>query len=112
MTQEKYELRIHKIKNLKDKVAYVLLNDKQARDCDVRLTCLVWFKFQEKDLFKNQEDVWSVQLRDMQKLPRADNVSRWRRKIQNEDGFWLPTTWEVARKRNINKIAWRNALGV
>lgn len=106
-----YEHRVEKIKQLKDKVDYILSNDVKARDCDNRLANLVWYEFYRDLLFKDSEGVWSVRLRYIEQLPQRSAIERVRRTIQNTEGKYLPTSWEVAQKRGINEFVWREALG-
>lgn len=51
-----------------------------------------------------------VLLEDLFDLPREDNVKRIRAKF-NEEGLYLPTSEEVAKRRNMNIPEWREAMG-
>lgn len=95
---------------LKHKVRNILEQDTEARNCDVRLTCLIWLTYHDHLLFKDDQGVASVRLRNIINLPKEDAISRWRRKVQ-EGGEFLPTKWEVAKKRGMNKEEWELALG-
>ena len=47
-----------------------------------------------------------VGLVEIMKLPREDNVKRIRAIIQNEEGRFLPTTQQVAKRRDIEMDKW------
>ena len=99
---------------LKDQVAYVLENYPETRDSDIKLTLRIWRSFYEELLIPGGEySDAAVSLRDIPKLPREDNVKRYRAYFQNDpvNPRWLPTREDVAAARRMNIEAWRSALG-
>ena len=94
------------IKTLKQKVIEVLKKYPETRNDDILLTTQIWREFYWSHL---EDD--KIALRDLHKVPREDHVKRIRAKIQNEEGLYLPTSWIVAKKRNINEDVWREYLG-
>lgn len=94
------------IQTLKTKVEIVLEKFPETRNDDVALTIKVWRVFHKEKL--NFE---YVKLSDLFALPREDTIKRVRAQIQNKDKRFLPTVWEVAKKRQINEETWRNAMG-
>ena len=93
------------IKTLKMKVETVLENYPETRNDDIALTIQVWRVFHKEKL--NFE---YVKLSDLVQLPREDNIKRVRAQIQNKEKRFLPTDWEVAKKRQINEENWREAM--
>jgi hypothetical protein len=91
------------LKTLKSQVRYILENNIESRNSDITLMIEVWKKF-----YGVQENIDLYQLYD---LPREDNIKRIRAKFQNEDGLYLPTTWEVAKRRGIEENKWRVFMG-
>lgn len=75
----------------------------ETRDSDITLTLKIWKEFYGISGVINVNQLYD--------LPREDNIKRWRAYIQNEEGRYLPTMWEVARKRGINREVWERALG-
>lgn len=98
------------IKTLKRKVEYVLISWPETRNSDIELTHRIWKVFHRGDLAQSNGKTL-VYLDAMFKLPREDNVKRIRAKFQNEKGLYLPTSWEVAKKRNINELVWHSVMG-
>lgn len=96
-----------KIKNLRIAIIGILQENVKARDSDQYLTIMVWMKYYPESIVELQDGSKAVKLRDVMILPREDNVKRIRAKIQNEEGMYLPTSMEVARKRGINEEVWK-----
>ena len=91
------------MKTLKEKVIYCLTKYEEARNCDIKLTNAVWYEFFQGLLFVNEYKQISVELNNIYKLPREDNIRRIRAVIQNEENRLLPTKPEVIKKRNIKQ---------
>lgn len=66
-------------------------------------------KFESK--FAAGSEKYFVNVESLFDLPREDAVKRIRAQIQNDDGLFPPTNWEVANKRGFEEIAWRRSLG-
>ena len=102
-------------KNLKVEVETILQNIPETRNCDIRLTIEIWKAFYPSKILKRETvpegSKLAIDLDSLFVLPREDNVKRWRAIFQNDLGKYLPTIWEVARKRKINVERWREALG-
>lgn len=98
------------IKTLKGRVEYVLKMYPATRDSDKELTIQLW-----KEYYPNRvSEVGGkeyIQLIDILDLPSQDAVKRVRAVVQNVDGRYLPSTWEIAKKRNQNESVWKKALG-
>lgn len=96
---------------LYDQIEAVLREYPGARDCDVHLTLMIWWTFYSTRLIKVEGNIPAVKLSEIKKLPREDHVKRYRARIQNEENRYLPTKWEVAKKRRIARKQWEEALG-
>lgn len=92
-----------KLNTLKNQVEAVLIDDPETRNSDIALTIGVWVRFYGVKM--------SIEVSQLYKLPREDNVKRIRAKFQNEENKYLPTSWEVAEKRGINERTWRRFMG-
>lgn len=93
------------IQTLKTKVEICLEKFPETRNSDVELTIRVWRVFHKDKLNAN-----FVHLNDLFALPREDTIKRIRAQIQNRDQRFLPTAWEVAKKRKINQEVWERAM--
>ena len=88
---------------LKNQVERVLQKYPETRNSDITLTIQIW-----KEFYPTRVMDGKVSLADLYDLPREDNVKRVRAKFQNEENKYLPTVWEIARKRKINEMVWKN----
>lgn len=79
----------------------------EPRNSDIALTIAIWQQWYS--VGTNEDSV--VHLYRLFDLPREDNVKRVRAVLQNVEGKYLPTSWEVARKRGIEREKWEEALG-
>lgn len=95
------------IKNLKIAVLGILQDNPKARDSDQYLTIMLWMRYFPTRILELPDGSKAIKLRDVMDLPREDNVKRIRAIIQNVEGKYLPTSWEVAKKRKINEEVWR-----
>ncbi len=82
-------------------------NAVEPRNSDIALTIAIWQQWYS--VGTNEDSV--VHLYRLFDLPREDNVKRLRAVLQNVEGKYLPTSWEVARKRGIEREKWEEALG-
>lgn len=99
------------IKDLDGKVRFVLEHYPDTRNSDIRLTHVIWYVYyKEKIRFLDGKAV--VALEDMYELPREDNVKRIRATVQNVDHLFVPTEWEVAKRRGMKEDDWRGYLGL
>lgn len=94
---------------LKDQVEKILQLYPKARDCDITLMILIWEIFYPNRIIKstNGQDK-AINIKSLYILPREDHIKRYRAKFQNDELKYLPTTFEVAKKRRISEIAWRS----
>lgn len=99
------------IKTLKKQVEHCLREFPETRNSDIALTISVWQLFFPQFLFREGENSYSVPLKNLYELPREDNVKRIRAYFQNDKNLYLPTVWEIARKRGILEDEWRVAMG-
>jgi len=98
------------IKELQHKVEWTLTNYPETRNSDVLLTTKIWEFYYKRYLFKNEQGIFCVQLKNVMELPREDNVKRIRAKF-NEQGKFLPDDPKVREARGINEQEWRKFLG-
>lgn len=98
-------------KTLKKKVLYCLENDKQSRNSDIRLTVYLWATFHKEAWVVDERGNRGVNVKKLFDLPREDNIKRARAEIQNVEGKFPPTSWEVAKKRKWLEVEWQKALG-
>ncbi len=89
---------------LKAQVEGILKDHPKTRDND-RYLFSVYCYLYHKDLLKFIEGEWIMPLKNFVKTANPYNVTRMRQKIQEENNY-LPTTWEVAKKRKINQEIW------
>lgn len=102
---------IPQLKQIKERVEYVLEQVPEARNSDKVLIGLVWRKFYPDLIHTNLVSKDYVFLSDLMHLPSPESIRRVRQKIQNTEGKYPPTSWEVARKRRFLESEWRLALG-
>lgn len=94
--------------NLKEQVIKILTDHPTARNSDIWLTCKLWATYYPSKIHRELGNgPQFVYLKDIIDLPREDNIKRIRAIIQNQEGTLLPTSLEVAMKRNINEQVWR-----
>lgn len=108
------ELQVPRLKNMVEMV--LAENEKvqvqgrggiEPRNSDTALTIAIWQKWYS--VGTNPDSV--IHLYSLFDLPREDNVKRVRAVLQNVEGKYLPTSWEVAKKRGIEREKWEEALG-
>ncbi len=104
-------MEIERIKDLQEKVLYILENHPDTRNDDIQLTCMIVLKHRPKDI-KEIDGQWWMTTKAM-RWCREDNVKRVRAKIQNDpkNPRFLPTDPAVRKKRNIEEETWREYLG-
>lgn len=93
---------------LKDKILWILSEDEQSRNSDIRLTQMIWYKFHNSKIVELDDGTKAIRLRDLFDLPREDNIKRIRAKIQNDEHKFLPTTPEIRKQRKINEQIWHS----
>ena len=98
------------LKTLKSQVEYVLDQDPESRNSDIRLMHKIWQKFYPKMLVQFQGKIY-ICFENMYDVPREDNIKRIRAKFQNELGKYPPTRLEIALKRGIKEDQWRIFMG-
>lgn len=91
---------------LERQIRHVLSTDLKSRDSDIRLTQMVWWNHYRSKLHQVNNRIM-VDIADLFELPREDHVARIRRKIQNDNKEFLPTTPEIAKKRGMEEDEWR-----
>lgn len=102
-----------KQKELKKRILEMLESNPKSRDSDQYLTLCIWARYFPNyiRIFTSEDPKLNgkkcVLLEDVMHLPREDGVKRTRAVIQNKEKKFLPTTWEVARKRQIAEGVWR-----
>lgn len=79
------------LNNTKKIVEDLLANDPRCRENDLWLTIQVWQRAQHVKCF--------IPYADLDSMISPESISRVRRKIQNDEGKFLPTNPMVLRKR-------------
>lgn len=95
------------IKKLREAILEVLKVYPKARDSDQWLTLKIWQLYFPSRVVTLPDESIAIRFRDIMEMPREDNVKRLRAKIQNEEMLYLPTSWEVAKKRGIKEQQWK-----
>lgn len=97
------------IKTLRKKVEYILQREELSRNDDDFLIVRLWEILYEQDMTElglNAADIYYL----FKRVPKADDITRWRQKIQAE-GLYLPTDPEIVGQRKLNEKRWRQDLG-
>ena len=68
---------------LEKQIRYVLENDEQSRNSDIRLTQMVWWRYHNRSMRTIDGKVY-VEIKELFTLPREDHIKRIRAKIQND----------------------------
>lgn len=102
--------------NIKVKVARMLNEYPETRDCDQTLTLYIWLNFHRDKLFKDENGKWCVRFKNILELPREDAVKRWRAKFNEPSkeypkGRWRSTNPAVMKKRKQMEDWWLAELG-
>lgn len=92
-----------KIELLYPQVEDVLRDSAMARNSDKILTWKIWQKFYGVAGVIGEEMFYE--------LPDVDSITRVRRKIQNDEKKYPPTSWEIAKQRHWLENEWKRALG-
>lgn len=94
-------------RTIKEEIEHCLQKYPETRNSDITLTIKVWEEFYSEVLFDAPHNgKSSINVLDLFNLPREDNVKRVRAKF-TELGKYLPTSWEVAKQRQIEEGRWR-----
>lgn len=96
------------MKQLKEKILYVLEREPETRNDDALLTFKIIHAYYPDEV-KLIDNKWFISTKALRAV-REDCVKRLRAVIQNEESRFLPTTLEVAKKRKINEQVWRDYL--
>ena len=97
---------------MKAKVREVLRQYEDARDCDIKLAVYFWTKYCPGLLMQDEKGIYyGITFKNLREAPGMNSIARVRAVIQNVDHEFLPTCWDVAKKRNINRNRWEQALG-
>lgn len=99
-----------KMWQLTQQILVILEKIPDTRNDDVLLTTEIWKEFYGDMIYDLKTDSPFIFLSELWKLPREDHIKRIRAKIQNVDKRFLPTSWEVAKKRQINQWVWELAM--
>lgn len=92
--------------NIQSQVLHILEQDKESRNDDNRLVCVLWNTFHPEKVKDGM-----VALKDIiQELPKAETIGRARRMIQNDLGLYVPTSQAVAKGRKMAQDEWEEAM--
>ena len=97
-----------KILKLRDQVEHILMLYPISRNCDIDLTVILWKEFYPDYL---SVDKLSVPLCNLKDVPTQDAIKRFRAQIQNDEQRYLPTDWEIAKRRGWAENDWKQLLG-
>jgi hypothetical protein len=90
-----------KCKTLTDKVAYCLCEFPHTRNSDKQLWIMLIRQFYKKSISFGRIWIEKIPL-----LPDMNSMRRARCVIQNRRKQYIPTEWEVAKKRKWKKSEW------
>jgi hypothetical protein len=93
---------------LKNQILNILREIPETRNSDITLSIELWKRYHPEYIKKNNTGELGIWLKDLYNLPSQDNVKRIRALVQNEEGKFLPTSWEVAKQRKIKEEEWLN----
>lgn len=96
--------------NLKEMVEEILKTEQKGRDSDQWLTLKIWAVFFPEVIDRTDPANPKIALTDVMKMPREDNVKRYRAMFQNDLGLY-PASPAVAKKRGQEEIKKRNEFG-
>lgn len=102
------------LKNLREKVLYVLENFPDTRNDDAILTFHIIYTYLPDEML-NEKGKWYISTNALKRV-REDHVKRIRADIQNGNprknipGRFLPSSEAIRRQRRISEEAWRNFL--
>lgn len=82
----------------------------ETRNSDITLTQTLWSYYYPSKVHSSASGNF-IYLRDLFDLPREDHIKRIRANIQNDEHLFLPTSYEVMKKRKDAKTSWREYLG-
>ena len=108
---EEFEEFKDKQLTIKEQVEYVLKKYPSSRELDELLWWLV-LKIFYPDIckaFGEGAKKGYIPREVLEKVPRFETVSRWRRKF-NEQGLYLPKNKEVLRRRRRGEEMWRRTM--
>jgi hypothetical protein len=77
--------RIDKIKSIKSEVENMLYKSPASRDSDDKLVCNIWYNRIGKDKIEQMTAMELLTIISEGKLPSYDNISRARRKLQEDN---------------------------
>lgn len=96
--------------DLKQQVKQILKDLPKTRDSDTTLMIEVWLRYYPNLMKRGASGDVGIHLKDLYTLPSGDDVKRHRATIQNTEGKYPPTTWEVAKQRKFLEERWRELL--
>lgn len=83
------------IEKTKDMVENILANDERSRNSDIWLILQVWQKKQHIKCF--------IPYEDLSKMITPETITRVRRKIQNDENRFLPTSETIRQRRKLRE---------
>ena len=89
---------------LKTQVLAGLQASEANRNSDIDLMLWIWEHYYN---VTEQNFTFSK----LYELPTQENIKRYRARIQNEEGMYLPTSDTIRRKRNQLRSKWKTDLG-
>jgi len=98
-----------RLKDVKNKVYFVLRDHEKARNNDGTLIAHLLNKHYTRFIRKDADGEKVVRLKDFQHFPSFESIRRARQIIQNDDNEFLPTDPKVAKARRIKEEDYRNA---
>jgi len=96
--------------NLQNKIEHILKLYPESRNSDIVLMTKLWECFYNNYLLQLNGESY-LKLSNLYDVPRLDDISRIRRKIQNEERMYLPTDIEILIERARMSRDWKRFLG-
>ncbi len=96
---------------VKKQVEYCLLVSPETRNSDITLMQTLWRYYYPEKMHTDSKGEDMVYVKDLFELPREDHIKRIRANIQNVERRYLPTDFEVMKKRKDADKSWRAYLG-
>jgi hypothetical protein len=101
-------------KTLYSKIEKVLADDPDSRNSDKRLFLEIvrrWYSEGIHDINTSRGRKAFILLEEIFQFPYMPDITRIRRKIQNYEKRFIPTSWEVAQFRRWKEEDWKSAIG-
>jgi hypothetical protein len=93
--------------DLKNKVANILNENPETRNCDIKLMICLWSKYFPVHIKTTISGQQGIFLSSLYTLPTQESIKRVRAIIQNDEHRFLPTDARTRKQRRIGEEEWR-----